>query len=43
MKLSRLRKLVFLHLAHLPMPSRGWRSMVYKWGGYGSLTQRKPL
>ena len=24
MKLSRLRKLVFLHLSHLPMKSRGW-------------------
>lgn len=33
MKLSRLRKLIFLHLAKLPMPSKGCRSTVYKWGG----------
>ncbi|MTU91887.1 acyltransferase, partial [Parabacteroides merdae] len=25
MKLSRIKKLVFLHLQHLPMKSRGWR------------------
>lgn len=33
MKLSRLRKLVFLHLSHLPMKSRGWRSLIVKMGG----------
>ena len=33
MKLSRIKKLVFLHLAKLPMPSRGWRARFYKWGG----------
>lgn len=33
MSLSRIRKLFFLHLAHIPMPARGWRSRVYKWGG----------
>ncbi len=33
MKLSRLRKLFFLHLQHLPMKSRGWRARVCKWGG----------
>lgn len=33
MKLSRIRKLLFLHLAHLPMPARGWRSTFYKLGG----------
>lgn len=32
MKLSRLRKLVFLHLMNLPMKSRGWRAQVAKWG-----------
>lgn len=31
--MMRLRKLFFLHLQHLPMPSRGWRSRVCKWGG----------
>ena len=41
MKLSRLRKLIFLHLAHLPMPARGWRSMVYKWGGVRVLNPKK--
>ena len=33
MKLSRIRKLIFLHLAHLPMKSRGWRAQIVKWGG----------
>lgn len=33
MKLSRLRKLLFLHLSHLPMPSRGVRSLIVKMGG----------
>lgn len=33
MKISRIRKLIFLHLAHLPMPARGWRSRFCKWGG----------
>lgn len=33
MKLSRIKKLIFLHLQHLPMKSRGWRSTVCKWGG----------
>ena len=33
MKLSRIKKLIFLHLAHLPMPSRGYRSRIVKWGG----------
>ena len=31
--MMRLRKLFFLHLQHLPMPSLGWRSRVCKWGG----------
>lgn len=33
MKLSRIRKLFFLHLSKLPMKSRGWRSRVCSWGG----------
>ena len=33
MKLSRIRKLIFLHLAHLPMKSRGLRTQIVKWGG----------
>lgn len=41
MKLSRLRKLIFLHLAHLPMPAKGWRSRVYKWGGVQVINPKK--
>ena len=33
MKLSRIKKLIFLHLQHLPMKSRGWRPTLCKWGG----------
>lgn len=33
MKLSRVKKLIFLHLAHLPMKSKGQRSLIAKWGG----------
>lgn len=33
MRLSRLRKLIFLHLQHIPMPSRGWRPFFCKMGG----------
>ncbi len=33
MKFSRILKLLFLHLQHLPMKSRGWRATVCKWGG----------
>lgn len=33
MKASRIKNLIFLHLANLPMPSKGWRSRFYKWGG----------
>lgn len=33
MNLSRLKKLIFLHLQHLPMPSRKWRPLFCKWGG----------
>ena len=41
MKLSRIRKLIFLHLAHLPMPSKGCRSMMYKMGGVNVLNPKK--
>lgn len=33
MKLSRLKNLIFLHLSHLPMKSRGVRSKLVKMGG----------
>ena len=41
MKLNRLRKLLFLHLAHLPMPARGWRSAIYKLGGVQVVNPKK--
>ena len=37
----RLRKLFFLHLQHLPMPSLGWRSRICKWGGVNVLNPKK--
>lgn len=37
----RLRKLIFLHLQHFPMPSLGWRSRVCKWGGVNILNPKK--
>ena len=37
----RLRKLFFLHLQHLPMPSLGWRSRVCKWGGVNIINPKK--
>lgn len=40
MQLSRLRKLIFLHLANLPMPSKGWRSRFIKWGGVQVLSPK---
>lgn len=33
MKLSRIKKVIFLHLQHLPMKSRGWRPYFVKLGG----------
>lgn len=33
MKFSRIRKLVFLHLQHLPMPALKWRALIVKMGG----------
>lgn len=41
MKLSRLKKLVFLHLAKFPMKSRGWRSTMCKWGGVNVQNPKK--
>ncbi len=37
MKLSRIRKLIFLHIQNWPMKSRGWRATVCKWGGVNVL------
>lgn len=31
--MSRLRKLFFLHLSHLPMKGHVWRPTVLRWGG----------
>lgn len=33
MKIERLKKIIFLHLAHFPMKSRKWRPTIVKWGG----------
>lgn len=33
MKLSRIKKVIFIHLQHLPMKSRGWRPYFVKLGG----------
>ena len=33
MKFTRIKKLIFLHLQHLPMPSRRWRPFFCKCGG----------
>ena len=41
MKLSRIKNLIFLHLAHLPMPSRGYRSKIVKWGGVSIKNTKK--
>lgn len=37
----RLRKLLFLNIQHLPMPSLGWRSRICKWGGVKILKPSK--
>lgn len=37
MKLQRIKKLFFLHLQHLPIKSKGWRSTICKWGGVNIL------
>lgn len=36
----RLKNLVFLHLQHLPMPSRKYRPLFAKWGGVNVLNFR---
>lgn len=41
MKLKRLKMLVFLHLQHLPMKSRGWRSLIVKMGGVNVINPKK--
>lgn len=41
MKLSRIVKLIFLHLQHLPMKSKGWRPLLVKWGGVNILNTNK--
>ena len=41
MKLSRLKKLIFLHLQHLPMKSRGWRPFFCKLGGVKIVDYKK--
>lgn len=41
MHISRIKKLLFLHLQHLPMKSRGWRATVCKWGGVTILNPSK--
>ena len=41
MKLSRIRKLIFLHLQHLPMPSRKWRPLFCKWGGVNIIDYKR--
>ncbi|MBO7605987.1 MAG: acyltransferase [Paludibacteraceae bacterium] len=41
MKLSRIRKLIFLNLQHLPMKSRGWRDTCCKWGGVNVLCPQR--
>lgn len=41
MKLSRIIKLCFLQLAHLPMPAKGWRPRLCKWGGVSVVNPKK--
>lgn len=41
MKITRLKKLFFLHLQHLPMKSRGQRSLIVKWGGVNVCNPQK--
>lgn len=39
--MMRFRKLIFLTLQHLPMPSLGWRSRICKWGGVNILNPKR--
>lgn len=41
MKFSRLKKLLFLHLQHLPMKSRGWRPLICRMGGVNIINPSK--
>lgn len=41
MKLSRLKKLIFLHLQHLPMKSNGHRPLIIKMGGINIKNYKK--
>ena len=41
MNLSRLRKLIFLHLSHWPMKSRCWRPLLCKLGGVSIRNYKK--
>lgn len=43
MKLSRIKKLIFLHLQHLPMKSKGQRPLIVKMWGQILIIQRKRL
>lgn len=40
MKLTRIKKLLFLHLQYLPMKSKHYRPMVCKWGGVNILNTK---
>lgn len=39
--MTRFRKLIFLNLQHLPMPSLAWRSTLCKLGGVNIINPRK--
>lgn len=41
MKISRIKILFFLHLAKLPMKSKGWRPTFLKWGGVNITNPKK--
>lgn len=41
MKLRRIKNLIFLHLQHLPMRSRGVRPLICKWGGVSIVNPKK--
>ena len=41
MNILRIKKLIFLHLQHLPMKSRAWRPLVCKWGGVQIISPKR--
>ena len=41
MNIVRIKKLIFLHLSHLPMKSKGCRPMFCKWGGVTVVNPQK--